>query len=1545
MFAFIAGYDMTAPALALPVIGNRFSKLSTANWVVVAYMIPFAALLPSIKKLVAISGHRVSLAAFAILHIAGSVMSGVAQEMPLLLTGRVIAGVGASGTALAPLIAIESSGSKSQRILGLWALLAVWLMGSVVGLVAGGCLATWDSWRWVFYFDIPFLGAAAIVGVLAMRVSSHQSSKMQVLKSIDALGTVFAVGSVLTLALALNFGGNLFKWSSGVVITLLVLAVFLFLVLVFIEAKMVSEPLLPSNMFKTRTSAALLAIQPFVGIATFVPMVYLILWFDAVKTLSSDAIGARMLSLGLSVLVVALIAELVIAIFKRSRPLVRLSTPFMTLGCGLLMILHEDTSPNLPVAFMILLGIGVGLSLQPHFIMIHGASEAESMSIVVASVLMLRTFGAAVGIALCNAILQNNLSTKLAPVVLKHPFYTQYIILSVDNSDIMRLPSVPQSVSAAVAKANAEGFRSTFVVPLALNKDKHLETGQFSFPREEERVLEFWREIDAFKTSVKLSEGRKPFSFYDGPPFCTGLPHYGHLLAGTIKDIVTRFAHNTGHYVERRAGWDTHGLPVEHEIDKKLGITGRDDVMALGIDKYNDECRAIVMKYATEWRETVERLGRWIDFDNDYKTLNVSFMESEWWAFKQLFDKGLVYRGMRVMPYSTALGTTLSNFEAGQNYKDVTDPSVVISFPLKNDPSVNLVAWTTTPWTLPSNCALCVHPEYEYIQIRDGETGNVYILLEKRLEALYKNVKKAKFDILKKIKGQDLVGLEYEPVFDFYVSKLKDTAWRVVADTYVTDDSGTGIVHNAPAFGEDDYRVCVQNKIVSVDGFIPNPVKDNGAFDDSVGPFAGVYVKDADKAIMKDIKNRGRVVNQGTIVHSYPLCWRSDTPLLYRAVPSWFIRVTHAIDRLLANNEQTHWVPSFVKDKRFANWISSARDWNVSRNRYWGTPIPLWVSEDMEEIVCVGSVAELEELTGVTGITDLHRDKIDHLTIPSRQGKGTLRRIEEVFDCWFESGSMPYAQKHYPFENKDMFEKTFPADFISEGIDQTRGWFYTLLVLSTLLFDKPAWKNLIASGLVLAADGKKMSKRLKNYPDPTLVLNKYGADPLRLYLINSPVVRAETLKFKEEGVKEIVSRVLLPWFNAFRFFEAQVAMLKKSDGVEFKFNPEEKSENIMDRWVLASVQSLIQFVREEMNAYRLYTVVPRLLEMIDQLTNWYVRFNRKRLKGTNGVEDTTHALNTLYEVLLTMCRLMAPFTPFITETMYQSLKAYLPEGFFEGDARSLHFVPFPEVRKEYFNTEIERAMSRMQAVIELGRIIRERNNISLKKPLLELVVIHPDPEYLADVHGLSKYIVEELNVRNLELTSEESKYGIKYRAEADYKKLGATLRKDLPRVKNALPSVPSSEIKAAQNGGSLVVAGITLKADDFNIVRYFDALSLEDKDRKYEEATDKNVVVLLDTEVYDELQQEGVAREIINRIQRLRKKAGLQPVDDIVYYCQITQDPKGVLANVLKTQAAFLHENLKQDILDMASKTTDAFIEEEQEVDESKFMLAFTRHN
>ncbi|KAJ2492852.1 isoleucine--tRNA ligase [Coemansia sp. RSA 2050] len=1068
-------------------------------------------------------------------------------------------------------------------------------------------------------------------------------------------------------------------------------------------------------------------------------------------------------------------------------------------------------------------------------------------------------------------------------------------------------------------------------------------SSQFSFPREEEKILEFWREIDAFQTSLKLSEGRKPFTFFDGPPFCTGLPHHGHLLAGTIKDIITRYAHNTGHYVERRAGWDTHGLPIENMIDKSLNIKGREDVLAMGIDKYNAECRAIVMSCASDWHTTVERLGRWIDFDNDYKTLDASFMESVWWVFKQLHTKGRVYRGLKVMPFSTGLETTLSNHESQQNYMDVSDPTVIVAFPLKSDPKVSLIAFTTTPWTLPSNCALCVNADFEYVKIKDGETGNFYILLESCLGSLYKNLKTAKFEIVEKIKATDLVGLEYEPIFDFYEPQLKDAAWRVIADSYVTSTTGTGIVHNAPAYGVDDYRVCLKYKIFAPGGFVPMPVKDNGVFDETVGPFAGMYVKDADKDIAKNIKARGRLVRQGTEVHSYPFCYRSNTPLLYRAVHSWFVRVEDVTEKLLASNAETHWVPDFVKDKRFGNWLEGSRDWCVSRSRFWGTPIPLWVSEDFEEVVCVGSIAELEELTGATGITDLHRDSIDHLTIPSRQGKGVLRRVDEVLDCWFESGSMPYAQKHYPFENKELFEQNFPADFISEGIDQTRGWFYTLIVLSTLLFDKPAWRNLIASGLVLAEDGKKMSKSLKNYPDPNVILDTYGADSLRLYLINSPVVRAETLRFRQDGVKDVISRVLLPWYNAFRFFETQVQVLKKDAGVEFMFDSARKSSNTMDRWMLASVQSLIKFVREEMTAYRLYTVVPRLLSMIDQLTNWYVRFNRRRLKGENGTEDAVDALNTLYEVLLTMSRLMAPFTPFLTENMYQSLKGYLPENFFEGDSRSVHFVPFPEVREEYFDTVIERAMSRMQAVIELGRVTRERVNISLKTPLLELVVVHPSAEYLDDLRTLSSYITEELNLRNLVLTSDEDAYGIKYRAVADYKKLGTKLRKELPRVKNALPNISSADVKAAQTAGTLLVDGVALDSDDFNIVRFFDALSLKDENKKYEEANDREVIVLLDVEIHEELMQEGMARDVVNRVQRLRKKAGLTPVDDVVYHYQISEDPDGALASLFQTQADFLLRSLKQELLPMPVKTAELLAEEEHEINDSKFTLILLR--
>ncbi|KAA8896279.1 tRNA synthetases class I-domain-containing protein [Sphaerosporella brunnea] len=1068
------------------------------------------------------------------------------------------------------------------------------------------------------------------------------------------------------------------------------------------------------------------------------------------------------------------------------------------------------------------------------------------------------------------------------------------------------------------------------------------------FPKEEEKILEFWREIDAFQTSLKLSEGKKPFIFYDGPPFCTGLPHYGHLLASTIKDIVPRYWHMKGYHVPRRFGWDTHGLPIEYEIDKALNIQSKQDVLDMGIDKYNAECRAIVMRYSTEWRQTIDRLGRWIDFDNDYKSMYPTFMESVWWVCKQLFDKDQVYLGYRVMPYSTACTTPLSNFEAQQNYKDVIDPAVVIAFPLVDDPTTELLAWTTTPWTLPAHTGISVHPDFEYIKIHDEARNRNFIILESCLKTLYgeKGLKKAKYTVLKRIKGKEMLGWKYTPPFDYFYEQFKDHGFRVLNATYVTSDSGTGLVHQAPAFGEEDYQVAIDHGVISDKRLPPNPVDESGRFTKEVPDFEGQHVKEADKGIIKMLTDSGRLVVRETITHSYPFCWRSDTPLIYRAVPSWFVRIINIIPQMLKNIENSHWVPSNIKENRFGSWIANARDWNISRNRYWGTPLPIWISEDREEMVCVGSIKELEELSGVTGIKDLHRHSIDHVTIPSKKGKGVLRRVEEVFDCWFESGSMPYASNHYPFENKDLFEKSFPADFISEGLDQTRGWFYTLLVLGTHLFGVAPFKNCIVSGIVLAEDGKKMSKRLKNYPDPTHIMDKFGSDALRLYLLNSPVVRALTLRFKESGVKEIVAKVLLPLWNSYNFFEQQVQLLKKLEGIDYKWSPESgASSNFMDRWILASCQSLLKFVNQEMAVYRLYTVVPRLLEMIDNMTNWYIRFNRKRLKGEYGKEDTLHALNSLFEVLYTLVRGLAPFTPFLTDNIYRRLRPYIPVESLPENNESVHFLPYPEVREELFDEVVERKFSRMQKVIELARVSRERKTIGLKIPLKTLVVIHHDQQYLDDVKSLEDYITSELNVRYLVLSSDEEKYGVEYKAVADWPVLGKKLKKDVGKVKNALPSVTSAQVKKFVDDGEIEIAGVKIVAGDLVVVR---GLAQSDSTKDMETNTDNDVLTILDTAMYPELESEGLAREIINRVQRLRKKAGLVPTDDIRMEYKVLKDPVG-LEKAFDEHASMFEKALRRP-LDKAIIThmeklhpgvdlDKIIMEEEQEIGEATFLL------
>jgi isoleucyl-tRNA synthetase len=974
--------------------------------------------------------------------------------------------------------------------------------------------------------------------------------------------------------------------------------------------------------------------------------------------------------------------------------------------------------------------------------------------------------------------------------------------------------------------------------------------------KQEESILEFWDQEQIFKKSM---DSLKPtYSFYDGPPFATGLPHYGHLLAGVLKDVVPRYWTMKGYNVPRRFGWDCHGLPVEYEINKAHGITSRKDVFNMGVAKYNDACKSIVQKYTSEWKTTVRRVGRWVDMEKPYFTMDLEFMQSVWWVFQQLFKQGLIYEGYKVVPYSVGISTSLSNFEANQNYKVVQDPALTVLFPVQNQPNTFILAWTTTPWTLPSNLALAVGVDIDYVRVRERSSGRLIIAAEARLGAIWKKPDD-EIEVVERLKGSALLDLTYEPLFSYFGELAAKGAFRVISAEHVTTESGTGIVHMAPAFGEEDYLACAKAGIPLV-----NPVDDDGMFTSEVPDYAGQRVKDADKNIMSDLKARGRVFKQETIDHSYPFCYRSDTPLIYRAISSWFVAVEKIKDRLVTNNKDTNWVPDHLRDGRFGNWLENARDWAISRNRFWGTPLPLWRNKE-GEIICVGSAEELSKLSGQK-VDDLHIQFVDKIEIPSPTGKSPLRRVEGVLDCWFESGSMPYAQYGYPLHSREAFEKAFPADFIAEGLDQTRGWFYTLSVIGTALFDKAPFKNVVVNGLVLAEDGRKMSKSLKNYPDPMKVLDEHGADALRLYLIDSPVVKAQEIKFAEKGVYDVVRKILLRWWNSYSFFVNYANI----DGFVPRGDAK-KSPNILDQWVLSRLNGLIENTRREMDAYRLYNVVPGLLQFIEDLTNTYIRFNRAHFweQGTLETNDAKrYAYETLHEVLLTLSRLMAPFAPFMSEVTYRNLSQVV-----KGAKSSVHLESFPEADLSMLRPELEEAVQAMDALVTLGRNHREKIGVKAKIPLRSLKIIHRSPRVLETLKKFEPYFVDELNFQAVSYDPAEDNY-VAISAKANFPVLGKRLGPKMKAVGGAIQKLSLDDILKLERGETLTVEGepITLADVEIRRVPRAGAENL---------AVHQIVSIEVDPTVTAEQEQEGLAREVMRKVQMARKSADFQMDDRI----------------------------------------------------------------
>ena len=1032
-----------------------------------------------------------------------------------------------------------------------------------------------------------------------------------------------------------------------------------------------------------------------------------------------------------------------------------------------------------------------------------------------------------------------------------------------------------------------------------------------SFPAVEQEILGFWANDNTFQASIdqRKEAGAEEFVFYDGPPFANGLPHYGHLLTGYTKDMVPRFKTMQGYRVERRFGWDTHGLPAEVEAERQLGISGRHEIERIGIDVFNNACRTSVLKYTKEWEQYVTRQARWVDFENDYKTLDTDYTESVLWAFKELHNKGLIYEGFKVLAYCWRCETPLSNHELRMDdevYKNRQDQTLTVTFPISEGQPLagaRLLAWTTTPWTLPTNFALAVGPEIEYAVVvagpngpaDGGPVGTRYILATSLLGGYakdlgYDSAEEAQAGIVETYRGSQLGGIKYDRLFDYYADQEKyevANAWTVLVDDYVGDGDGTGIVHQAPAYGEDDQRVCLA---AGIGTYVS--INERGEFNSIITDFEGQHVFDANKPISQHLKAGGRVLRQASYEHSYPHCYRCKNPLIYKAVSSWFVETTKLRDRMLELNQQIDWTPDHTKDGSFGKWLENVRDWAISRNRFWGAPIPVWKSDDpaYPRVDVYGSLEELERDFGVRP-SDFHRPVIDELTRPNPDdptGRSTMRRVPEVLDCWFESGSMPFAQAHYPFENREWFETHNPGDFIVEYVGQTRGWFYTLHVLSTALFDRPAFKSAVSHGIILGNDGQKMSKSLRNYPDVNEVFDRDGADAMRWFLLSSPILRGGNLVVTEQGIREGVRQFLLPLWNTWYFF----SLYANASNYEAKWSTE--STDVLDRYLLSKAHDVVNEVEGHFNRFDSYSAAASLRDFADVLTNWYVRRSRDRFW-----EGSAEAFDTLYTVLEVITRAAAPLLPMVAEQIWQGLTG----------GRSVHLEDWPDASKLPHDQKLVEAMDQVRTVSSVASSLRKGNGLRVRLPLAKLTVVTKNAQSLAEFADI---IAEELNVKSVNLVElsldSTSEFGVIKRLTVNSRAAGPRIGKSVQAVIQAAKAGDWSEID-----GVVIAGGVALVEGEYEIDLVADLTEAvaDEAPTEFIGILPSGGFLILDGKVTAELAAEGLARDVIRAVQQARKDADFDVSDRIKLTLTATDD---VLAAVAEHSALVKSETLTLEL-------------------------------